>query len=355
VELFRQNHLVRTVQTDAAGMFTTIGLGATQTPYFAASDPYTVRISREGYVATAEVTVDGQAVTRFQVAANGRTTLQATLVPARTTLRGRVVNTSGMPVAGAEVYLDNGLDPVAGMVRSDENGWYTFANLPVVPLARYALRAKANDCRPIGGVEMTMKAASEQSLPTLKLVPALTTYTGQVLGPTGQALRDVSVTMPVAGGIALESPQTGGDGVYRVEVPPMFRPVALVAGGGKWAKMAVELPDLPVPGATVSKDLVLLPSWTAVSGRVLRENGAPAAGVTVQLLAEGRGVVASLKTDAQGTYSMPMVTIGGAAWFWLRVDPADATLAGSLRHGTEIVPQLKLMPGQETVVDLLVK
>jgi large repetitive protein len=355
VELFRENHLVKSLHTDQHGGFMANDLSASAHNGMADPDPYTLRVSVEGYVPTTGFLLQGQMASQFQIATSGRTNLRVAVNAAITTLRGRVVDSDGLPVAGAEVSLANGLDPVGQSVVSTGDGWYTLTKIPVPPLGHYALKAQAQGFRPIDGVAVTLAATALQTLPTLKLVATGATYAGQVLGLDGQPLSDIPVTVPIAGGIALEWRSGGTTGAYRGTVPPGFRPVAVVAGGGKWGEVAVALTDLPADGLTTTKDLILTPAWTAVSGRVIHEDGAPAAGVEVELLEEGLGVTANVRTDAQGAYSIPMVTVGSSGWFWLRINPADASLAGSLRHGTELVPQLKLTPGQETVIDLLVK
>ncbi|HLN64742.1 MAG TPA: carboxypeptidase regulatory-like domain-containing protein [Symbiobacteriaceae bacterium] len=355
VELFRRNALVKEGVTDAAGAFSVEDISATGAPWISVpGDPYTVRISKDGFVTTGEVTVAGQTAYEFHLNPESRVEFRATLLPAKIDLRGRVVDAEGRGIDKAEVYLLSGVAQAAPMTRSNPEGWFTFHQVNAAPLLAYELTAKAEGSLPVAGVMAVVRPGSGDTLPTLRMSPARATFTGQVLGASGQALAGVPVTLRDSGGSVLVTGETDAAGVYRLKVPVTALPVTAETGRDGWTRALAEVSEVPASG-TVSRDLVILPLTARSSGRVLDPSGNPVAGMRVELLEDGRGIVAATRTDANGVYVFDGVMLDGPGLFWLRVDTTARTFAGSLRHGTELVPMLRLLPGQEVVTDLLVR
>jgi hypothetical protein len=355
VELFRRNALVKEGVTDAAGAFSVEDISATGAPWISVpGDPYTVRISKDGFVTTGEVTVAGQTAYEFHLNPESRVEFRATLLPAKIDLRGRVVDAEGRGIDKAEVYLLSGVAQAAPMTSSNPEGWFTFHQVNAAPLLAYELTAKAEGSLPVAGVMAVVRPGSGDTLPTLRMSPARATFTGQVLGASGQALAGVPVTLRDSGGSVLVTGETDAAGVYRLKVPVTALPVTAETGRDGWTRALAEVSEVPASG-TVSRDLVILPLTARSSGRVLDPSGNPVAGMRVELLEDGRGIVAATRTDANGVYVFDGVMLDGPGLFWLRVDTTARTFAGSLRHGTELVPMLRLLPGQEVVTDLLVR
>jgi hypothetical protein len=353
VELLLRNSVRHTLTTDAAGYFEARDLMATFNRFGMAGDPYTLRVSGDGFVTTAEIQVEGRAVWDVHVPDASRTSVKVVLYPALTDAQGRVVDVDGRPVVGAELTLTPEGGAGARTARSDENGWFAFRELPSAPLMRYAMTVKAAGFRTIQNAETVVRPGQLQALPTVRLTPATVTLLGQVLGADGQTVTGARVTVRDAGGQVLGAAETDGQGLYRVQAPATALPVTLDVGRNGWSRALTVVAEAPASGV-VSRDLVVLPLSARASGRVLDAAGSPVASMRVELLEDGRGIVAATRTDANGVYRFDEVVLDGPGLFWLRVDTPVATFAGSLRHGTELVPLMRLMPGQEVVTDLLV-
>lgn len=355
IELYRRNHLQRTFETDARGEFVDNYVTATR-GWNMQADPYMLKISKDGFVVTSEVTIAGQSTSDVHVTRELRTTVRATLRPERYTLRGRVIGLDGEAVQNAEVHLVSGANqPVVSSVRTDAAGWYKLTALPATPSANMSVRVKAEGYRPISGVPVALGPEAIISQPPIRMAKGVTALTGQVLDLRGQpvSFADVEVRAP-AGGSAAKG-KTDENGIYRIEAGlPVTGLVALLVSKDGWSS-AADVADLAQAGGTISRDLVIAPTTGMLSGRVGFADGRAAADVWVDLLQEGKGVVATVKTDSDGYYRFDKVAVAGGGWFWLRVRGQGITFAGSLRHGTELVPLLQVPAGQEIVTDLLVK
>ncbi|HYG57753.1 MAG TPA: carboxypeptidase regulatory-like domain-containing protein [Symbiobacteriaceae bacterium] len=360
VDLIHRNHVVRTLTTDDMGWFTAEEVRATQTPanwYRAAwsGHPYTVRIKKAGYYMQTEVSVGGQPAVDLHVDQDGRTQFRAELRPLNTELKGRVLDHRGEPVPGAQVHLLDGRSPVVPYVTTDTQGWYSLKDVPVGPGAHYEMRVRAQGYLQTDAVTIVPEAIESQMLAAQRLNPSAAVLTGRVLGSDGQPVEGVKVTLRGPDGDVLEQAMPDEFGVYRVTVPlGGTGPVVLTAGRDGWVSGAVELTEPPQPGAVLTRDMVIVPAVTRVTGRVLNGDGGPVAGVKVELLQEGFGVVAIARTNADGAYAFDDVKVDGTGWFWLRISEGPSRLGGSLRHGTDMVPLLRLPPGQLVVTDLLV-
>jgi len=357
VELLRRERLEKTVMTDQYGRFLATDLPGSKSP-LRTMEPYTVRISKAGYLSTSQFVTGGTEALEVHVATNTRPTIQATLYAARTELRGRITGNRGEAVANAEVYLmSSPFSQVTEMVKTDAMGWYAFKNVPVLPGAKYVLQGKAAGYHTFAGLEVKPTLVERQTLPTLRLTARNVLFTGLVLGPDGQPATGASVQAWGPAGTALGEAQADASGFYRLTaaVPTAGQGVTLTAGLKGFTPGALELADKVEPGATLGRDLVVVPATARLSGRVLGAGDTPLGGAKVELLKEGYGVVATDATNLDGSYRFEDVSVAGSGWFWLRVRPAEGLFAGSLRHQTELVPLLQLPPGQEIVTDLLVK
>lgn len=276
------------------------------------------------------------------------------------TLQISVRDEKGLPLSGKVLVTD-----AAGRVQHE--GWLhpgQWLSLDLVA-GNYSVTLRAQGWAP---TVKTAAVPAGQSA-TLLLMPgevtgapigavrARTVYTGLVLDDRGGPVKGATVTATGPDGTQLGTAESDVGGVYRIEaVNNRPGPVTILARLTGYVAVAGQAPDSdPSGNRTFVKDLVMLPSAGALSGRVINEEGVPRPGVKVDLLAEGRGVVASVTTDATGTYAFPAVALDGSGWVSARINPESGVSAGSLRHGTELVPMIPLMPGQETVLDLLIR
>jgi protocatechuate 3,4-dioxygenase beta subunit len=351
VEFFRRGELVRSVQTDGSGTFLLKSMPVTRGPWVV-FDPYTVRISKDGYVTTSQVSVGGQDAVSFDLASGTRAFVRATLRVAVTELRGRVVGARGEAVAGAEVYLMAGpTSPVGKMVRTDAQGWYTVPNVPVRPGVQYVLMGKAKGYQTFVGVMVTPEAVAQQSAPTVRLVARGRLYAGQVVDRLGGPVPGAVVELRRADGLVAATVEADEFGAYSLTGEPGLALVARRPGYEAGAAGVVG------QAGSAMTELVLAPAAATVSGQVFDTAGQGVGGVLVELVREGRGSVeASVRTAPDGSYRFEGIGVLGTGRFWLRVrDGGGRQFGGSLIDGTDLVPLMELRPGQERVVDLLMR
>lgn len=354
VEVVRSNRAVATAQTDAAGTFLVSDISGTQSGT-RTSDPYTLRISKEGYVPNREFTVNGQSDTELQLPEFSRASVNVTLRAATVTLRGQVIDGRGAEVAGAAVAIRPD-DGGAGLTATtDGAGWYEVQGA-IRPGIRYRASVQATGYLPLAGTDVTDTLLTTNSLPTLRLTGTGATLAGQVIGPAGAPVPAAEVSLIGPAGELLAQANTDDAGYYRIAANlPRHGVLTLTASRTGWSRGLAEVTERPAPGAIVSRDLVIFPETATLEGRARGADGTPAAGVWVDLLEEGRGVIDSATTLEGGNFQFANVRLTGSGWFSLRVRAgAGATFGGSLTHGTEVVPMLRLVPGERTVTDLLV-
>ncbi|HEY3367194.1 MAG TPA: carboxypeptidase-like regulatory domain-containing protein [Symbiobacteriaceae bacterium] len=358
VELTRFATELKSVLTGDDGSFLLNDIPATARPGMAGA-PYSVRITKDGYVASREFTVAGQPVADLTLPSQTRTSLRAVLTPASADLRGRVTDTDGRPATGAKVQVqaDGGTATDVWATVTDGTGWYDLKDVPIRPAGRYLLRVETPNYLTPGARDITANVAGGTSLPTARLTPRTATFTGQVAGPDGVPLTGVKVSLRDPNGKLAAEATTDLAGLYRLNgvLAPGAGLLTLTAAKAGWTTALAEIAASPAPGTTLNRDLVILPNTGALEGRVLDESNQWRQGVQVDLLEESVGVVATAVTDIQGHYGFANVTLDGAGWFWLRVRTTDGVFAGSLSHQTELVPLLRLAPGETTVTDLLIR
>lgn len=351
VELIRNTRVAYTAETGADGAFSISQVQATGMQ----TTPYSVRVSKPGFVTTREFTLSDQLQDELYTQGSVKMAIQATLRPESADLRGRVLDDRGRPVAKAAVKLTSDGGVTVASATSDQGGWYTLTGVALKPAGRYELQATASGYLSVGDVNATTAVLSGGSLPTITMAPATATLTGQVLGPGGKALTGAAVQLRGPGGQMLAQATTDSGGLYRLELLGVWAgPLVLKAEATGWSSTAVEITKVPAAGETATRDLLLLPATASVEGRVLAADGRPMPGVTVDLMAEGRGMIGTAVTDATGRYRFTDVAMQGG-WIWLRTRSQEVTLAGSLTHQTEGVPLLRLEPGEGLTVDLLVR
>ncbi|BAD39963.1 conserved hypothetical protein [Symbiobacterium thermophilum IAM 14863] len=353
VELIRRSHVMYKATTDAEGKFLIENVDASQDGGFAQS-PYMLRVSKEGYVPTREVVVSGTSTTTFHVPGGGRLLLQATLHPAMATVQGRIVDTLGRPVSGADVKMVLADGREAGRDRTDDGGWYRLGSIPTTT-GWAALSVTAEGYLPTGYIDMTAALGAGDALPTVRLTPAETTVDGVVVDLQGRPVTGANVQLHLDGVKAAEG-RSESDGYFSVKVDASSASIGLlVVEAEGYTRGGVVLTELPGPGRTLTQAVMVYEQNAVVEGRVLDQNGQAVSGARVELALEGSGQVRAAVTDASGRYRIEQPLPAGATWAWLRVKPESGTFAGSVTHGMDMAPIIRLTPGDTVATDLLVR
>ena len=349
VEVLRYGQVQHRLVSDELGGIFLRSLWSTQS--FRPADPYTLRISKEGFATAREFTVSGQSQTELQVADRSQTTVRAQLRALAADLQGRVLNAGGEPVAGAKVSLVAGGSGAVRSTVTDRDGWYSYQQVALRPGEGYALQVEAKGFLPQSGIDATQAVEGGRALPTVRLVSAVTVLSGQVSDPRGEPLEGVAVALWGQDGAALAQARTDSHGLYRLEAPVTGLQVVTASLTGRSTALA----EVDAGESRLQRDLVLLADTAGLEGRVLDEDGRGIAAVKVELLAEGQGVLRTVLTDSVGGYAFRDLPAGGAGWVWVRVRPEQGRFAGSLTHQLDLFPQIRLLPGERLVVDLLVR
>jgi hypothetical protein len=352
VELIRRTRIEYTTQTDDEGLFSFQHISGTE-GYVPV--PYTVRLSKEGFVTTREVLVGDEVQTEIRLPQGPRSPVRGILRPEVSSLQGKILGRDSLPLEGAEAELIGADGERLHTATADRYGWYTFADVSLKPSVGYQIRATAEGYLPQSGLSVTEQVLKAEELPTIRLQPARAIVTGTVIGFDGKSVATAAIRLLGQGGSPQAETVSDSDGLYRLEVPlPVIGPVMLAAEREGRLPILLEIGDDLASGRTVSRDLMLFPESDTLEGRLLDEAGAPIDGVRVELLVEGRGVVATTITRGGGRYLFAQVP-SMSGWVWLRAAPRTGTFAGSRHHATDTVPLLRLMPGEHRVLNLFVR
>lgn len=157
-----------------------------------------------------------------------------------------------------------------------------------------------------------------------------------------------------AQGGLLASGETGEDGTYRLDFPAGQGGALTLVAGAAGAATLFELAEGPAPGRSLTKDLVLLPRTFDLEGYALDADGNPVSG-EMMLLADGVGKLDTVTINADGYFRFRNESVQPSGWYGLRLVSERYTLAGSLTHGTDVVPLLNLPGGGSTVVTILAR
>lgn len=352
VELIRRTRVEYTTETDDEGLFSFRHVSGTE-GYFPA--PYTIRISKEGYVTTREVLIGGDMQTEIRLAQGERPAVRAILRPDVSALQGKILGRDGLPLQGAQAELLATDGTPLHTAITGPSGRYTFTGVPLKPAVGYLLRATAEGYLPQAGMDVTEQVLNAEEFPTARLQLARAIVTGNVMGLDGESVAGVEIQLLGEGGKPVAGGLSDSDGLYRLEVPlPVSGRLTLAAARVGRLPILVEVGEELVSGGQVHRDLVMYAGSASLEGLLLDENGAPIDGIRVELMAEGRGLVRSAITRDGGRYSFEEVP-ALSGWVWLRATPRTGTFAGSRHHGTDTAPLLRLIPGERRVLNLSVR
>jgi len=254
------------------------------------------------------------------------------VIKAEPPLRGRVVDESGQPVAGASVdsvweqWFSNFYGVYEALARSDSSGNFQLER--ILPLVEVKLSGKRGS---LATLEPLLVWASEEKPVTLRVTRAATSaIRGRVLGTDGRPISNALVRIqsrkdkgprgPVTGSIhfdGIDEIRTAADGTFQtpreLDLALDCRALAIADG------FVSESTDFVKPAPAeinVLPDLLLRRTLTlrTVTGRVVDRQGRPMSGVTV--LQSGDGPRRSrARTDAAGRFQIGGVADGPAFLF----------------------------------------
>jgi len=270
--------------TDAQGRFRLIDL--------LPNSRLTLRVATAGLVASPVVEVSDKPPEELEIK----------LLPFAT-LRGRVVDSEGKPVAGRKVRLVEVANGVGGTAKrrvTGEDGRYRFA---AVPGTTVFISAST-----VGGWEprsptIVVAGGGERHVADIVVGPSsATTIAGRVMTPDGRPVRGARVKLR-AGGLPLDTIADSHGRFTFEKVEPRGNRVWLVATNAEGTLAGQTIfPPGQVPGQLELR----VTRAATVAGRVVDHTGEPIpgaqVGVFVQISKRSSAAVAHARTDAQGRY-----------------------------------------------------
>ncbi len=265
-------------------------------------------------------------------------TAQVELVAARgQTLRGRVLDPAGAPLAGALVRARPWGGATAIEAVSDEGGAFTLAPLTPGAAELVAAHPRGLSCGPLP-LDVPLGADPDPLELTLAPDPAVR---GRVLGAGA----------PLVGALVQLTPDASTPGEareLRTDAAGAFHLAALPAGRWRvtaeaagFARAELELE----PALLGPEELVIaLEPAAALRGVVRTAGGAPAAGAQVVL--EGAGPRAAAVADARGAYELSGLSPGSFVLTARSPGAGPAFAAGELRPGEQATVELLLAAAQ---------
>lgn len=357
LELIIRGRVAYTAYSRADGTFLFDDVTASVAYFNSTAEPYRLRVSKDGFATASEVVVAGAETSEFTVTHNVRTVVRAVLHPVRSTVRGRVVDDRGRGIAGATVWVRTDGGQFEAKVKTDAAGWYKADEAPAGAAYRYTVSAEAKGYRPVEGVAAAPVVQAFQALPTLKLAYAQATVMGQVHLPDGTPQAEAAVAL-WSQGRELGRAITGEDGTYRftVTVPTGDEPLLQTAHATCCGPVALEISPEELQaaaGGTLTRDLTMR-GPSGLAGRIFAADGSAGAGVLVEILADGLGVVGSTRSDDTGLYRFETLPADQAGTFWVRAGVGETrTLHLPGQEGA--VPVVQVTPGVISIQDLMVK
>jgi EmrB/QacA subfamily drug resistance transporter len=213
---------------------------------------------------------------------------------------GRVLRGTGTPLAGATLTLTDLGGRQLDVARSDDAGSY---RLGAPAGGTYLVVCAADGFQPLASTVVLSGAEVTHDL-TLARASSLT---GTVTGADGHALTGAGVAVTDVRGQVVAATRTGADGAY--ELRDLYAgdyTLAATATDHEPAARSVTVTD----GLPSTCDLALL-GVGSLSGTIrAASNGQPVGEATVTLIDATGVVVATVVTDATGTYTVPDLRTG---------------------------------------------
>lgn len=218
------------------------------------------------------------------------------------TLEGFVVDAKGQPAVGAEVTASGDAAPVHA--TTGEGGGFALE----VPAGTWVVSARRGEA--VGRVPGPVSVAPGETLRGLTVtLGGASGLEGTVSAMDGAPVREaVLVARPLGGTGELGRSTSGGDGVFRMDLPPGEYDVDVRAPG----LTGLEKEGVVVsPGRYTPLDVRLEPATAVVEGTVADEEGRPLPDVQVRAESpSGAGVARTTLTDGQGAYRLEGLEAG---------------------------------------------
>lgn len=255
-------------------------------------------------------------------------------VPAVGRVEGVVLRSDGTPALGARVVLNGGLQTTV-----DNEGFYFFPTVAKGAVSLLGLAQIGPDAA-VGSGDVAFAGDVERV--DLRLV-GTGTVTGTVrkAGVVTPFARVVVTSRSAIGRSQIVETQTSLEGRFEIAVmlvgdvsATAVETGTLLAGSGS-GKIAA-------PGAPLDLQIALEPAGS-LTGRVLRENGSPAAGMALELTNGSRRFGS---TGLDGMFQFPDLSLGT-----YRLNVSDPTGDGLASAGAELVSQGQVVPLGDLTLD----
>ena len=290
---------------------------------------YTLWVESSGYGKESVTFLVSESETRIEV--------NTSLSPGAT-ITGRVLDTRGQPVQGAEVGLSNS----RGSATTDALGNYTIRDV-AVKIEDHSLTVRHPGFVDSGRIPIPVHRSGQSTVPDVSLADGIEVY-GRVTDEAGEPVVGADVTAEAG---VLYYPggsrgQTDANGEYRFGHVPVGEGVVLVRVRPKQFAPAYRRVEAG-KDASVQVDLTVTPGVSLI-GRVVDENGEPLEGVRVSLSNWGKARWEGFGTDTDATGSfrlehLPPVTDRSPT----------LTLLKAMYHTMEHVP-VEFAPDQASTV-----
>ena len=260
---------------------------------------FTVSASKQG--------IAGTGLTNASIATEGQVLDLPLLVKINRTLTGtiagRVFNPDGSPAGNSVVDVGS---TGAGSIVTDNAGQFSMQ----LPLGRYVIRAHAQASANAGN-GLAQPSIDGETVPVTVTMIGVSRIDGHVEHGNGSPASNVQLLLkgfPTAGCATEDGSCTGftdanGDFSF-IDVPASRFTVAATESVSGLRGSAGDTLDA---GGAAAVRIVLQPSGS-VHGRVLLQNGSPAAGVAADLLLNGRHLFAQTASDGQ--FTLDAVALG---------------------------------------------
>lgn len=236
--------------------------------------------------------------------------LVCTLLAASPDLTGRVVDTSGAPIAGARVFFEPGLTGALQETQSDAEGRFNFETLPPGSVGVFAHAAGFA----FGGQHLNVSPGAPLPEVVIQLAPPVQ-VSGKVVDARGKpitgaritriALQEQKVGIPLAKlkSLGFDEPASAADGSFAVGNVPKDGTIALKAGHPLYAQEALA----GIEAGANNVKLMMYEGVLLEGFVVTRGDEAPVARAAVVITsAQPPQDSAIAFTDGQGKFSLRM-------------------------------------------------
>ncbi len=231
-------------------------------------------------------------------------------------IKGKVRDANGNPVAGAQVTATNANNVAAPAVATDAQGDYTIPNLAAGAYT-VSVQAPGGGANPPPLANVNVAAGQATGNQNFQL-PAGAAQTGSIAGRVtnaqGAVVAGAQVTATAANNVAAPAVATDAQGDYTIpNLAAGAYTVSVQAPGGGANPPPLANVNVAAGQATGNQNFQL-PAGAAqtgsIAGRVTNAQGAVVAGVTVTAVPAAGAAIPSIQTNQQGDYNLQNVPAG---------------------------------------------